>query len=43
MTLEAILQTPYITKFMKENGENIEKICEKIPLKKATKSDFNLE
>lgn len=43
MSIEAILQTPYITKFMQENGENIDKICEKIPLKKAAKSDLSDE
>lgn len=35
-TLEYILKTPYMEKFIQENGSNIEKICASIPLKRNT-------
>lgn len=37
MTIEDVLKTPYIQKFMQENGDKIDKICENIPLKKTVK------
>lgn len=37
MSIEDILKTPYISTFMKQNGDRIDKICENIPLKKTVK------
>lgn len=39
-SLEEILATPYMTNFMNNHGNEIDKICEGIPLKKPSRSNI---